>query len=498
MSALLSVKGLVKHYPGARALDGVDLEVEPGQVHCIVGQNGAGKSTFIKCVSGIVAPTEGEIRFDGELLDAGKPSAALSAGVATIYQELDLVEDLSIAANVFLGHEMRRGPMVDLRKMRAETRLILQRLGHQTLSPDTMVRDLSPASKQIVSMARALSRNVRLLILDEPSAVLDPPEVDALHEVIRRLTADNVGVIYISHRMDEIARIGDRITVLRDGKTVANNLPADTPVNELITAMVGQSFEDVFPDRTTPSNAVALEVENLTHLPHVRNVSLRVNKGEILGVAGLVGAGRTELLRAIYGVDARDSGTVRVNGELVPAGRPDLAISSGLGLAPEERKSQGLWLDWSQIRNVTVSDLRRFSKLGFTDAESERRGATTPLELLHTAPKNPAKLVRQLSGGNQQKVVLARWLLHDCKVLLLDEPTRGVDVGAKADVYKVIMDLASQGLAIVMVSSELAELVGFCHRVLVIREGEAVAELDGASATEEDVLRHAVRTEGAA
>jgi ribose transport system ATP-binding protein len=498
MTALLSIKDLVKEYPGARALGGVDLEVESGQVHCLVGQNGAGKSTLIKCVSGVVAPTSGEIRFNGELLDAGKPSSALGAGVATIYQELDLVDDLSIAANVFLGHEKRRGPFVDLRAMRKATREILTRLGHGSMNPDKMVRDLGPASKQIVSMARALSRDVKLLILDEPSAVLDPPEVDALLDVVRRLKAEGVGVIYISHRLDEIARIGDRITVLRDGKTVAASLPATTPVDELINMMVGQSFDEVFPERNAFGEKVVLEVSDLTRMPLVNHVSFKVREGEIVGIAGLVGAGRTELLRSIFGIDRREGGTVSLGGTFLPAGRPDVAIANGLGLAPEERKSQGLWLDWTQVRNATISDLNRFGTLGFTDSRAERKAATPHLESLRVHPKNPMKIVRQLSGGNQQKVVLAHWLLHDCKVLLLDEPTRGVDVGAKADVYRVITELAKSGLAIVMVSSELAELVGFCHRVVVMREGQAVAELEGASATEEDVLRHAVHTGGAA
>jgi ribose transport system ATP-binding protein len=498
MSVLLSIRELVKEYPGARALGGVDLDVESGQVHCLVGQNGAGKSTLIKCVSGAVAPTSGEIRFNGELLEVGKPSVALSAGVATIYQELDLVDDLSVAANVFLGHEHRRGPFVDLRAMRLTTKTILARLGHESMNPDAMVRDLGPASKQIVSMARALSRNVKLLILDEPSAVLDPPEVEALLDVVRRLKAEGVGVIYISHRLDEIARIGDRITVLRDGKTVAANLPADTAVDHLITMMVGQSFADVFPERNAHGDATVLEVGDLTRMPHVNHVSFKVREGEIVGIAGLVGAGRTELLRAIYGIDRRESGTVCVNGYFLPPGRPDIAIDHGLGLAPEERKSQGLWLDWSQVRNVTISDMHRFGALGFTDASAEKRAAAPRLEALRVHPKNPLKIVRQLSGGNQQKVVLAHWLLHNCKVLLLDEPTRGVDVGAKADVYRVITDLAKSGLSIVMVSSELAELVGFCHRVVVMREGKSVAELEGTSATEEDVLRHAVHTGGAA
>jgi len=495
MTAVLEVRGLVKVFPGVTALAGVDLDVEAGEVHCLVGQNGAGKSTLIKCVSGAAQPTSGTIRLLGHDLTTGRPGTALSAGVATIYQELDLVGDLSVSANIFLGHERRIGPLLDQRAMRRETIELLTRLGHATLDPDAQVANLRPADKQIVSMARALSRDVRLLIMDEPSAILDPPEVDALFEVVRRLTSVGVGVVYISHRLDEIARIGDRVTVLRDGKTVATNLPATTSADELIQLMVGRSFGEVFPQRSKPSDDVVLRVRQLARLPHLAETSFEVCAGEILGVGGLVGAGRTELLRAIAGLDQASSGEVIVSGRVIPRGRPDLAVAAGIGVAPEERKSQGLWLDWNQVTNVTICDLPRLGRGPFTDAAAEHRAAATQLRSLGVRPDNPLRLASELSGGNQQKVVLARWLLHSSAVLLLDEPTRGVDVGAKADVYRVIAELAARGLAIVMVSSELAELVGFCDRILVMREGAVVAELRGEGATEEMILRHALRTD---
>jgi ribose transport system ATP-binding protein len=494
VSALLEVRDLVKVYPGVTALAGVDLDVEAGEVHCLVGQNGAGKSTLIKCVAGAAAPTSGTIRFQGGPLAGGTPGQALAAGVGTMYQELDLVSDLSIADNIFLGHEPRRGPFLDRRAMRREASALLTRLGHPSLDPGTRVGELRPADKQLVSMARALSQKVRLLIMDEPSAILDPPEVEALFDVVRRLTAEGVGVIYISHRLDEIAAIGHRITVLRDGKTVASNLPADTEVDQLIQLMVGRSFRDVFPDRGPPGTGVVLRVSNLARPPHVAPVSFEVHGGEILGIGGLVGAGRTELLRAIVGLDPAVSGEVTVGGRAVPRGRPDAAVAAGICMAPEERKSQGLWLDWTQVMNVTISDMPRLGRGPFTDAAVERRAAETHLRSLDVRPADPMRLASELSGGNQQKVVLARWLLHAAKVLLLDEPTRGVDVGAKADVYRVIADLAARGLAIVMVSSELAELVGFCDRILVMREGAMVGELHGDEATEEAILRHALRT----
>ncbi len=490
----LEVRGLVKDYPGVRALDGVDLVVEEGQVHCLVGQNGAGKSTFIKCVAGLITPTAGDIAVDGGPLPPGDPATALARGVATIYQELDLVDDLTVGDNLFLGHELRRGPLLDRRATRAAAAEVLERLGHSNISPRALVGGLSPATKQIVSIARALTRDARLLILDEPSAVLGRHEVEVLFDVIRRLTAEGVGVVYISHRLEEVAAVGDATTVLRDGKTVAANLPADTPRPELVAAMVGRQFADVFPDRDPSRDLgpVVLEVTGLTRAPVVRDVSFAVHEGEILGIGGLVGAGRTELLRLIAGLDRPDSGQVVVGDRLLRPGRADLATRAGVGLAPEERKTQGVWPGWDLVRNVTVADLRRFRRRALLDRRSERRQAVHHLRELRTVPDDPDRLVSELSGGNQQKVVLARWLLRHCRVLLLDEPTRGIDVGAKAEIYRVVHTLAAGGLAVVLVSSELAELVGLCDRIVVLAEGRQTAELDAATATEAEVLIHAL------
>jgi ribose transport system ATP-binding protein len=489
---VLDVRGLVKEYPGVRALDGVDFDVMPGEVHCLVGPNGAGKSTLIKCVSGAVTPTAGEILIDGERASVGNPSAALGNGVATIYQELDLVEDLTVAQSVLLGHEPRRFGLLDVDRMRGDTTAILRRLDHEGISPRSYVRDLSPASQQVVSIARALSRDVRLLIMDEPSAILDDQEIDTMFDVVRRLTADDVGVIYISHRLDEVERIGDRVTVLTDGRTVATGLPASTPVDDLVERMVGRKVERLYPERPVADGEVVLEVRGLSRLPEVKDVSFEVRAGEVVGIGGLVGAGRSELLRAIYGVDAREAGEVVVDGKRVSGRRPDRAIAAGLGLAPEDRKSQGLLLDWNLGKNVSLSDLGRFVRGGLLNPRAEREAVREQLRVLHTVPDDPDRMVRELSGGNQQKVVLARWLLRHCRVLLLDEPTRGVDVATKAQLYQVITDLAAAGLGVVVVSSELDELAGLCTRVLVMREGELVAEVDGAEATELELLRHAV------
>jgi ribose transport system ATP-binding protein len=488
---VLEIRDLVKEYPGVKALRGVSFEVAGGEVHCLMGPNGAGKSTLIKCVSGAVVPTSGEILFEGEPLPQGDPAAIIKRGVATIYQELDLVEDLTVAQSIFLAHEPRRGPLLDLERMRRESASLLARLGHDAIDPRARVSALRPAAQQVVSIARALSHDVRLLVMDEPSAILDEGEIETLFGVVRRLTAEGVGVVYISHRLDEIRRIGDRVTVLTDGATAAAGLAASTPTAELVELMVGRKVEQLFPERPRGNGDVLLEVRGMRKLPAVRGVSLEVHAGEVVGLGGLVGSGRSELLRLIYGMDTPEEGEVYVDGKRLPPDRPDRAIAAGLGLAPEDRKSQGLLLDWSLTKNVSLADLGRFAH-GLLNIRAERREAQEQLRALNTVPDDADRIARQLSGGNQQKVVLARWLLHRCRVLLLDEPTRGVDVATKAELYRVICDLANSGLGVLVVSSELEELVGICTRILVMREGELVAEVAGERASERELLSHAV------
>jgi len=488
---VLEVRDLVKEYPGVKALRGVSFDVRAGEVHCLLGPNGAGKSTLIKCVSGAVEPTSGEILFEGEPLPQGDPAATIKRGVATIYQELDLVEDLTVAQSVFLAHEPRRGPFLDLERMRTDSAALLARLGHDAIDPRARVSALRPAAQQVVSIARALSHDVRLLVMDEPSAILDEGEIETLFEVVRRLTAEGVGVVYISHRLDEIRRIGDRVTVLSDGRSAAAGLSASTPKAELVELMVGHKVEQLYPPRPAGGGEVLLDVRGMRRLPAVRGVSLQVRAGEVLGLGGLVGSGRSELLRLIYGMDTPEEGEVQVEGKRLPPNRPDRAIAAGLGFAPEDRKSQGLMLDWSLTKNVSIADLGRFSR-GLLNVRAERSAAEEQLRSLNTVPDDSERIVRLLSGGNQQKVVLARWLLRSCRVLLLDEPTRGVDVATKAELYRVICDLANAGIGVLVVSSELEELVGICTRILVMREGEIVAEVDGETATERDLLSHAV------
>ncbi|NUK10501.1 sugar ABC transporter ATP-binding protein [Streptomyces lunaelactis] len=491
---LLTMSGITKSFPGVRALDGVDLEVQAGEVHCLLGQNGAGKSTLIKVLAGAHQPDDGQITWRGETVSLKSPIAAMRLGIATIYQELDLVEGLSVAENVFLGHEpTAAGFVVRGREARSATAKLLKRLGHPEIDPGRHVGDLSAAQQQIVSMARALSHEVRLIVMDEPSAALDPDEVDNLFRIVGDLTADGVAVVYISHRLEEIRRIGDRVTVLKDGRAVAVGLPAkSTPTREVVALMTGRNVEYVFPERPANDSAgvrePVLRVEGLAREGEFAPVDLELRPGEIVGLAGLVGSGRSEILETIYGARKPSAGRVLVDGSPLRAGSVRAAVRAGIGLAPEERKAQALLMLESVTRNVSVSTLSRFSRGGWLDRKEERRAAQQATRELSLRPDNPDARVRTLSGGNQQKAVLARWLLRGCRVLLLDEPTRGVDVGARAELYAVIRRLADEGLAVLLVSSEVPEVLGLADRVLVLREGSVVHAADARQLDEHRVL----------
>ncbi len=489
---LLEMHGIVKQFPGVRALDGVDLDVRPGEVHCLLGQNGAGKSTLIKVLAGAHQPDEGHMVWRGEPVTLGDPQAAMRLGIATIYQELDLVSGLSVADNIFLGREHAQMGITRPAVSNRAASQLLTRLGHPEIRPGAEVGSLSAASQQTVSMARALSQDAKLIIMDEPSAVLDNEEVERLFGVIRDLTAHDVAVVYISHRLEEIRQIGDRITVLKDGRTVATGLPArETSTREVITLMTGRTIEYVFPPRRTEPHtdeAPMLEVDDLSLRGTFEHVSFAVRPGEVVGLAGLVGSGRSEILETVYGARRATGGTVRLAGKRLRVGDVGSAVAGGIGLAPEERKSQALLLDDSVYRNITLSSLGRFARGGFLSGGAERAAARAQTESLDVRPADVTRIARTLSGGNQQKVVLARWLLRDCKVLLLDEPTRGVDVGARSELYALIRDLADRGVAVVVVSSEIPEVLGLADRVLVIAEGAVVAEAPADTLDEHRVL----------
>ncbi|MFI5959702.1 sugar ABC transporter ATP-binding protein [Cryptosporangium sp. NPDC051539] len=490
--SLLKLTGIVKTFPGVRALDGVDLEVEPGEVHCLLGQNGAGKSTLIKVLAGAHQPDEGTIEWAGSPVQFSKPTAALRAGLATIYQELDLVDDLTVAENVFLGHEPRQFGFSSRGVARRRTRELLARLGHGEIPAGRELGRLPAAGKQIVSMARALSHDARLIIMDEPSAVLAHDEVENLFRVIRDLTATGVAVIYISHRLAEIREIGDRVTILKDGRTVAVNLPArTTPTDEVVRLMTGRSVEYVFPKRgSSPAaeGAPLLRVSGLTRAHEFSDVSFTVGAGEIVGLAGLVGAGRSEILETVYGARKAATGTVEVDGKPLRRGSVKAAVAAGMGLAPEERKSQALLLGEPVYRNVSLASLRRFARAGFVQRRAERDAVSAVTRSLDLRPADPRRIMRTLSGGNQQKAVVSRWLLDNTRLLLLDEPTRGVDIGARAELYALIRSLADQGVGVLLVSSEVPEVLGLADRVLVVREGRIVREAPAADLTEAQVL----------
>lgn len=502
---LLAMSGIVKVFPGVRALGGVDLEVRAGEVHCLLGQNGAGKSTLIKILAGAQQPDEGVIRWQGEEVRLPTPVAAIRLGVATIYQELDLVDGLSIAENIFLGHERSSLGFVRRGDTYAAAAALLERLGHGELSPRREVGRLSAAAKQIVSMARALSRDARIIVMDEPSAVLAADEVDNLFRVIRELATADVATLYISHRLAEIREIGDRVTVLREGQTAASGLDAgSTPTSQIVSLMTGRSIEHAFPPRRSraaagttsnpsedeprPPRTEVLRVEGLTRHGEFTDISFTLHGGEVLGLAGLVGSGRSEILETIYGARRADSGRVLFEGRQLRPGTVTAAVARGMGLAPEERKSQALFLDHSITRNVSVASLPRYSRLGWLDRRRELDDATRLIGALDLRPALPGRVTRLLSGGNQQKAVLARWLLRECRLLLLDEPTRGVDIGARAELYALIRQLADTGMAVLLVSSEIPEVLGLADRVLVLREGRVVREADAQTLDEHSVL----------
>ncbi|MEU0555299.1 sugar ABC transporter ATP-binding protein [Dactylosporangium sp. NPDC006015] len=493
---VLKLTDVVKTFPGVRALDGVQLEVRAGEVHCLLGQNGAGKSTLIKVLSGAHTPDSGEIMWLGQPATFNSPQTAMKAGIATIYQELDLVDGLSVAENMYLGHEPHSAGFVARRTMRHGAAEILARLGHAEIPVGREVGKLPAAAKQIVSMGRALSREARLLIMDEPSAVLAHDEVENLFRMVRALTAQGIAVIYISHRMEEIREIGDRVTVLKDGRTTAANLDAKaTPTRELVSKMTGRTIEYVFPEKSdksnksdTPAEELLLSVDGLSLEGRFSDISLNVHAGEIVGITGLVGSGRSEVLETIFGARRATAGTVAIGGKVLRKGSVNAAVKAGIGMAPEERKSQALLLGEPIYRNVTLAGFTRFARAGFTDAGRERSEAQKITQGLDLRPNDVRRPVRTLSGGNQQKVVVGRWLLGGTRLLLLDEPTRGVDVGARAELYQVIRRLADEGVGVLLVSSEVPEVLGLSDRVLVMREGRLVREAPADELDEDTVL----------
>ena len=485
---LLAVADIAKSFPGVRALSGVSFDVGAGEAHALLGENGAGKSTLIKIMSGVYRPDSGTIRVDGVERRFESPDAARRAGVATIYQELLLFPELSVAENIFMGHAPRRGlGRLDWRAMRARARELLASLDIEDLDPDASVGALSVGNRQRVEILRALSQDARLLIMDEPTAALTEFDVTRLFDTVRRLKARGVGIVYISHRLDEIFAIADRVTVLRDGAQVGTRRVAESSAQELVQMMVGRRIDSLYPKVAARLGAPVLEIRALTRLPMTKNVSLCVRAGEIVGLAGLVGSGRSELAQAIFGVTPAHSGEILIRGEPVAISSPSAARDLGVAYVPEDRATQGLVRAMSVAKNFSLASLAKVSKGGFIDAAAEAALARQGVARFDVKASSIDQAAAKLSGGNQQKIVLGKWLATGPKLLILDEPTRGIDVGAKAEIHRLMSELAAQGLAILMISSELPEVLGMADRVLVMRDGRIVAEFERAQATQERV-----------
>ncbi len=472
---VLSLKNLVKRYPGVVALDRVSLDFKKGEVHALLGENGAGKSTLVKVVGGAIEPDGGTICINGREFTRMDPHLARSLGIEVIHQEFNLVPPLSVAENIFLGDRIGGRHLVDFKTMKTKVREIFHEL-NITIDPDRLVRELSPAHQRLVEIAKAVSKDVRILIMDEPTAPLSVAEVEHLFEIIGRLKQRGVTVIYISHRLEEVFRIADRVSVMRDGRYVATRATSETNRKELISLMVGRELTETYPPGTTAPSRVALEIKNLSG-NGVRDISFSVRKGEILGLSGLVGAGRTELAMVIFGAAPAESGEIWVDGKRVAIKSPADAIRHGIGLLPEDRKGQGLFLEMGVKWNIGFPIIRKISRRGLVDTKKEHEIAATYRQRLDIRTPSLDQRVKNLSGGNQQKVILAKSLAAESNILIFDEPTKGIDVGTKQEIYKLMRQLADSGIAIIMISSDMQELLGMSDRIVVLCEGEFAGEV---------------------
>jgi ABC-type sugar transport system ATPase subunit len=501
---IVEMIGISKHYPGVQALQDVDLTVRKAEIHALVGENGAGKSTLIKILAGAIPADSGTITVDGKQAVFRAPIDSIRAGISVIYQEFMLCPNLSAADNIFLGHEQARTPagFVSQDVLNTRSRDYLRLLGID-IDPRTLVSYLTVAEQQMVEIAKALSLESRLIVMDEPTAVLTQRETDNLYRVLRLLKEQGHSVIYISHRLEEIFTICDAATVLRDGHLIGTVTVAEATPRQLVNMMVGRELsadlarEGTAPRQEAQAPTPLLEVRNLTRAGEFEDVSFAVHPGEVVGLAGLVGAGRTEVLRAIFGIDRPDSGTIVRSGRPIQIRSPGDAIRHGLGMTTEDRKRDGLFANFDVRENMSVADLGELTTLGFVNGREEREAVEGMIRQLDVRPPNPDHMMINLSGGNQQKVSIARWLMTDPEVLLLDEPTRGIDVLAKSEIRHLIRTLAAQGKGIVMVSSELPELLASADRILVMRTGRIVAELDAAKTSQEEIMGYAATSASA-
>jgi ribose transport system ATP-binding protein len=489
---LLTVRNLSKGFPGVQALDGVSLDIFPGEVHVLMGENGAGKSTLMKILAGVYRADQGEISLDGTIISPETPLEAMNLGITLINQELGVATNLTVAENVFMGSEPNRWGLIDRSQMDKRTREVLKQLG-APFDPDTPASTLKVAEQQQVDIARALVHNSRVLIMDEPTAALSEPEIEKLFDLVLKLRSQGMAIVYISHRLAEVAIIADRVSVLRDGQYVGTLTGEEMDKNTIVSMMVGRSLKDFYKHEVSETKTDNfLVVRNMSDGKRVKDVSFQAAAGEILAFAGLVGSGRTELARLIFGADKGLSGSVTIDGEVLTIRSPQDAIRYGLGYVPEERKSEGLFLNMSSQENILMNVMQqnaRFGMLNDSGNDTITAQAIQQLSIKVAGPHTPAV---SLSGGNQQKLLLARWLQIKPRVLILDEPTRGVDVGAKSEIYKLIGEIARQGVAVVFISSELPEVVGLAQRVLVMREGLITADItDRSLITQETIMAYA-------
>ena len=491
---VIRLRNISKEFPGVLAVDEVDVDILPGEVHVVAGENGAGKSTLMKLLSQVERPSAGEIELSGAPVEFHGPRHAQNLGVAMVYQEFALAPDLSVAENLFMGREPGRFGFVNRRAEASEAGELLERVGLD-LSPTRLVAGLTVAEQQRVEIAKALAIEAKVMILDEPTATLTEREIEELFGVIRSLTDEGIAVLYISHRLDEIFRIADRVTVMRDGKVVDTVPAGELDENKLVRMMVGREITDLYPKHEVEIKDVVLRATGICRGNVLKDCSFEMREGEILGFAGLVGAGRTELARAVFGADRIESGSIELDGREVAVGTPQRAIEAGIGYLTEDRKGEGLALQLGVDKNITLANLP--ASFGFIDLGAERRVVQRQRERLDIRTPSIRRAVRMLSGGNQQKVVVARWLETKARILFFDEPTRGVDVGAKAEIFQLIGGLAEEGRAIVLISSYLPELLNMCDRILVMREGSVSGEISRNEFSEERVIGLATGAEEA-
>ncbi|GAK52231.1 ABC transporter related protein [Candidatus Moduliflexus flocculans] len=488
MRNILELRGITKAFPGVVALNGVDLEIAQGEVHALLGENGAGKSSLIKVLCGIYLPDAGEMRYAGVPYAPHSPHDAIRAGIRVVYQEFNLLSYLSVAENIFFDQLPRKAGLVDFRTLYRDTEKLLRMVGLD-ISPKTPVELLGVAQMQLIEIAKALSSQSKVLILDEPTATLTSKEIDTLFAIIKRLQSEGVTIIYVSHRLQEVFEICDRFTVLRNGMKVGTQSLQGVTVPEIVKMMVGRTMEEEYPfEKHIQPQEVIFQVNNLKSKSQPHEISFSLRKGELLGVAGLVGSGRTETMRAIFGADPKESGTMSLRGKEIEVRRPKDAVQHGICLLTEDRKNQGLILDMPCYMNVTLADLAQVSKSGLLSNQAEKRATERFVQSLAIKTPSVNQWVRNLSGGNQQKVVLAKWLFRNADILIFDEPTRGIDVGAKYEIYVLLWELAAQGKGMIIVSSDLPELLGICHRIIVFSNGKIAGEVERRDFDQERIL----------